>query len=123
MEADAICVVTAHAQVDLNIVLEDTFWLDADHMSNIKLCKMLEKGSYAKCEQRTSRSASASVQSDLYFLCSPSYTTVSIDSVSGTEDPDQPAQMRRFMQADNDLRCPPIAQGPFSCVAHHYHLM
>ena len=42
-----------------------------------------KKGPNAICKQHRSRSACASMQSDLSILCSSTYTTVSIDSVSG----------------------------------------
>ena len=39
-------------------------------------------GSYVICEQRRSRLECESMQSDLGILCSSTYTTLSIDSVS-----------------------------------------
>ena len=45
-------------------------------------CPTHKKGPYANCRQHRSRSACASVQSDLGILCSSTYTTVSTDSVS-----------------------------------------
>ena len=43
--------------------------------------------SYAICEQRRSRSAYASVQSDQRILCLSTYTIVDIDSVSRQRGP------------------------------------
>ena len=50
-------------------------------------CTTLEKGSDAICEHRMSRLACASMQSHQGILCSSTYTTVSIDSVSGQRRP------------------------------------
>ena len=77
------------------------------------------KGSYVTCEQRRSRSACASVQSDLGILCTSTYTTVSIDSVSGQR---RPRSACANAQADLGLRYPRIPKGPFLCVAYHMHV-
>ena len=45
-------------------------------------CTPWEKGSYAICEQLSSRCLFASIQSDLDILCSSTYSTIAIDSVS-----------------------------------------
>ena len=57
---------------------------------------------YAICEQRRSRRACAFVQSDLDIICSSTYTTISIDSVSMQ-------QACANKQTDLGLRCPQIA--------------
>ena len=83
-------------------------------------CAAHVKGPYTICEQRRSRSACAFVQSDYSILCSSTYTTVSIDSVSGQW---RPWSACANAQADLGLRCPQIAWGPFMCVAHHMQLL
>ena len=77
------------------------------------MMRNLGKGPYAIREQRRSRWACASVQSDLDILCSSTYTTVSIDSVC--------EQHRLWSacasaQADQSLCSSQITYGPFSCV-------
>ena len=77
-----------------------------EEVLDIPLMHNAQKRPYTVCGQRRSRSACASVQSDLNILCSATYTTVSIDSVSG--------QWRSwsacaYAQADLDLHCPQIA--------------
>ena len=71
-----------------------------------------KKGSYAICEQQRCRLVCSSVQSDLDILCLSTYTTISIDSVSGQH-------RHRFaclnVQADISLCCLQIASGFFSC--------
>ena len=47
------------------------------------LCETCKKVSSAISEQRKSRSACTSLQSDLSILCSLPYSTISIDSISG----------------------------------------
>ena len=59
------------------------------------------------------------VQSDLNILCSSTYTTVCIDSVSGQR---RPRSACANAQADLSLRCSQIDQVPFSCVAYHVKL-
>ena len=66
-------------------------------------CATLEKGPYAIYEQRMSRWACASVQTDLDILCSSTYTAVSIHSVSGKR---RPISACANAQADYGLRCP-----------------
>ena len=75
-----------------------------------------EKGPYAFCGQRRSRSACSSVQSNLGIFCSSTYTTVSTDSVSGQR---RPRSACAYAQADQGLRWPQTALGPFSCVMRH----
>ena len=58
-----------------------------------KWCTTWEKGSYVICKQQRSRSAHASMQSDLSIICLSIYSTVSI----------------LFAQVDQDLHCLPIA--------------
>ena len=73
------------------------FWIDcADAQDDLSLrwAHMSEKGFYA-----ISRSACASVQYNLSILLSSTYTTISIDSVSGQRSPDQPARIRRLIIA------------------------
>ena len=53
-----------------------------EFVRNMILCATQEKGPYTICGQCRSRSACASMQSDLGIPCSSTYTTVSIDSVS-----------------------------------------
>ena len=57
-----------------------------------------------------------SVGPNQHVLCSSTYTTVSIDSVSGQR---RPRSACANAQADQGLRCPHIAKGPFSCDAHY----
>ena len=81
-----------------------------------KTCATWEKGPYAICEQRRSSWACTSMQSDLGILYSLTYTTVSIDSVSGKW---MPWSACMIAQAYQGLPCPQSAGGPFSCVAHY----
>ena len=63
-----------------------------------------------------SRCACAYMQSALDSLCLSTYTTVSIDFVSGQR---RPRSACANAQAYQGLRCPQIVSGPFSCVLHH----
>ena len=54
------------------------------------------------------------MQSDLEILCSLTYTTVTIDSISGQR---RPRSACATAQANQGLRCPKTALGPFSCVS------
>ena len=70
----------------------------------------VRKDPYAICEQRRPRWACASVQSALDSLCSSTYTTIYIDSVSGTC---KPRSACANAQADLGLRCPPLHKDLF----------
>ena len=63
------------------------------------------------CEQQRSRSACASMQSDLSILCWSTYTIVSIDSVRANAGPDQPAQICRLIRT---CIVGKLIKGPFS---------
>ena len=69
-------------------------------------CVMWEKDPYAIDDQPRSRWPSTSVQSDLDVLCSSTYTTIFIDSVSGQW---RPWSACANAQADQGLHCPQIA--------------
>ena len=70
----------------------------------------VRKDPYAICEQRRPRWACASVQSALDSLCSSTFTTIYIDSVSR---PCKPRSACANAQADLGLRCPPLHKDLF----------
>ena len=72
----------------------------ADAQTDLCLCS-----SYRHMRTAKARSVCASVQSDLGILCSSTYTTVAIDSVSGKR---RPRSACANAQADLGLRCPQI---------------
>ena len=69
-------------------------------------CATHEKGPYTSCGQCRSRSACASVQSELRILCLSTYTIVSIDSVS---EQCRPRSAWAYAQANLGQHCPHIA--------------
>ena len=77
-------------------------------------CTTWEKGTYVICKQRRLSSTCASIQSDLSILCSLTYTTVSIDSVSRQW---KPWSACTNVQADLGLHCLQIARGPFCALS------
>ena len=66
---------------------------------------------FVRCELRRSRSACASVQSDLGSLCSLTYTAVSIDSLSRQRRPSSATLLRRLIWASVVRK---LHQVPFS---------
>ena len=62
-------------------------------------CAKHEKGPYALCRQRRSKSVCVFVPSALSNLCLSTYTTVSTDSVSEQLRPNQLVLMRRLIWA------------------------
>ena len=96
-------------QIAFSIVMDflncDSTLSDLIHVLII-WCSMWKKCPYAIYKQQRSRRACSSMQSDLDILCSSTYTTISIDSLSG--------QWRSWsacanVQADQDLHCQQIA--------------
>ena len=86
-------------------------------LMSFALMRNARKSPYKNFGQCRSRSACASMPSDLCILCSSTYTTVSIGSESGQW---RPWSACAYEQADLGLRCPQIALGSFSCVEHHF---
>ena len=69
------------------------------------------QGPFAICEHRRSTDERAHPCNLIWI-----YITIAIDSVSGQR---KPRSACANAQADQGLRCPQIAQVPFSCVTRH----